>query len=95
MNIIEQVRDGTFDFVLTKPINSQFYASLRSIVVWRVFDIIAGLALISYSLYRLHITPTAMQIAIFVLMVVFAAVIVNPAAEILLNARSVTELVAI
>ncbi len=74
--IIEQVRDGTFDFVLTKPINSQFYASLRSIIVWRVFDIVAGLALVGYSLYRLHITPTPAQMAIFILMVVFASVIV-------------------
>ncbi len=75
-NIIEQVRDGTFDFVLTKPINSQFYASLRSIVVWRVFDIVGGLALVGYSLYRLHIMPTPAQTAIFIFMVVFAAIIV-------------------
>ncbi|MGB8645858.1 MAG: ABC-2 family transporter protein [Anaerolineae bacterium] len=74
--IIEQVRDGTFDFVLTKPIDAQFYASLRSIVVWRLFDIAAGLALIAYALNRLNITPTAGQMLNFVLMVAFATVIV-------------------
>ncbi|MGE5140383.1 MAG: ABC transporter permease [Rudaea sp.] len=75
-NIIEQIRDGTFDFVLVKPVNSQFYASLHSIVVWRIFDIAAGLAIIAYGLRQLGITPTPAQILTFVLMVLLGAIIV-------------------
>ncbi len=75
-NIIEQIREGTFDFVLVKPVNAQFYASLHSIVVWRIFDIAAGLAIIAYGLRQLNITPTPAQALTFVLMVVLAAVIV-------------------
>ena len=75
-NIIEQIREGTFDFVLVKPVNAQFYASLHSIVVWRIFDIAAGLGIIAYGLRQLNITPTPAQILTFVLMVVLAAVIV-------------------
>ncbi len=75
-NIIEQVRDGTFDFVLVKPVNAQFIASLRSIVVWRLFDIAAGIAIIVYALNQLHIIPTPVQVATFVVMVLLAAVIV-------------------
>ncbi len=75
-NIIEQIREGTFDFVLVKPVNAQFYASLHSLVVWRIFDILAGLAIIVYALNQLRISPTLAQVATFVSMVVLAAVMV-------------------
>ncbi len=75
-SIIEQIRDGTFDFVLVKPVNAQFISSLRSIVIWRIFDIIAGFAIITVALGRLGITPTPGQIAMFLVMVLLAAVIV-------------------
>ncbi len=75
-NIIEQIRDGTFDFVLLKPVNAQFYASLRSIVIWRLFDIAAGAFIILYALRQLGIMPAPIQIATFLAMVVLAAVIV-------------------
>ncbi len=75
-NIIEQIRDGTFDFVLVKPVNAQFYASLRSIVVWRLFDIAAGGVIIVYALKQLGVQPPPQQVLIFIAMIALAAVIV-------------------
>jgi ABC-2 type transport system permease protein len=66
--VIEQIRDGTFDFVLTKPVNAQFIASLRNIVVWRLVDVIIGLAVIVYALGQLRVTPTRWHIGSFVVM---------------------------
>jgi ABC-2 type transport system permease protein len=74
--VIEQIRDGTFDFVLTKPINAQFIASLRTIVFWRLADVIIGLTIIVYALGQLHAAPTIAQIAFFVVMLASGAVIV-------------------
>jgi ABC-2 type transport system permease protein len=74
--IIEQIRDGTFDFVLTKPINAQFIASLRNLVVWRLVDVIIGLNLIVYALNLLGISPTLDRIAIFTIMLASAILIV-------------------
>jgi len=74
--VIEQIRDGTFDFVLTKPINAQFIASLRNIVFWRLSDVIIGIAIIVYALRQLHLAPSAGQIAFFVVMLASAAIIV-------------------
>lgn len=74
--IIEQVRDGTFDFVLTKPVNAQFIASLRNVVVWRFVDIFIGLGLIVYALDLLGIAPAADRIVMFVAMLVSAVFIV-------------------
>jgi ABC-2 type transport system permease protein len=74
--VIEQIRDGTFDFVLTKPVNAQFIASLRNIVVWRLVDIIIGLGIIVYALGQLHIIPTFAQFGLFGVMIMTAVVIV-------------------
>jgi ABC-2 type transport system permease protein len=74
--VIEQVRDGTFDFVLTKPVNSQFIASLRNLVVWRLVDVLIGIFLIVYALGQLHVTPSFAQIAFFIVMLLSGAVIV-------------------
>lgn len=74
--VIEQIRDGTLDFVLTKPVNAQFIASLRNIVVWRLSDVIIGLGLIVYALGVLGVSPTRENIAVFAAMLVSAIAIV-------------------
>jgi len=74
--VLDQVRDGTFDFVLTKPVNAQFIASLRNIVVWRLSDVVIGLGLIAYALAQMHIVPTVGQVALFALMLLAATAIV-------------------
>jgi ABC-2 type transport system permease protein len=47
--LMEDVRQGTLDYVLLKPVNSQFYVSARSIVIWRSADILIGLAVALYA----------------------------------------------
>jgi ABC-2 type transport system permease protein len=74
--VLDQIRDGTFDFVLIKPVNVQFIASLRSIVFWQLIDIVIGLGLVVYALSQLHIIPTLAQIAAFALMLLSATAIV-------------------
>ncbi|MEW5720038.1 MAG: ABC-2 family transporter protein [Chloroflexota bacterium] len=74
--VIEQIRDGTFDFVLAKPVNAQFIASLRNVVVWRLADVIIGLGLIVYALNLLGILPTPDRIAVFAIMLASAVFIV-------------------
>lgn len=74
--VIEQIRDGTFDFVLTKPINAQFISSLRNIIVWRLVDVIIGIGLIIYALGQLHVTPTFDQVLFFIGMLASGIIIV-------------------
>ena len=47
--IVEQVQQGTLDFVLLKPINSQFWLSTRTLSPWGFPDLVFGLAIILYS----------------------------------------------
>lgn len=74
--VLDQIRDGTFDFVLTKPVNPQFIASLRNIVVWHLADVVIGLGLIVYALTQMGIVPTWSQVALFVVMLLAATAIV-------------------
>jgi ABC-2 type transport system permease protein len=40
------VRDGTLDYTLLMPVNSMFITSFSRIIIWRVWDLALGLALI-------------------------------------------------
>lgn len=51
--IVTQVQEGTLDFVLLKPIDSQFSVSLRTLSPWGLPDVLFGLGLIGYAAVRL------------------------------------------
>ena len=44
--LMEDVRQGTLDFALTKPVSSQFYVSFRQVEPWRSTDTVLGVALL-------------------------------------------------
>ncbi|GBF80951.1 ABC transporter permease [Aphanothece sacrum] len=54
--IVEQVQKGTLDFILLKPISSQFWLSARIISPWGIPDIIFGISIIIYAGCQLKIT---------------------------------------
>ena len=66
--VLEDIREGTLDFVLLKPVNSQLLVSIREFVFWRITDLIYGgtAAAIGASMLAKDIGAT--QIATFVFM---------------------------
>jgi len=75
----QHIRFGTLDFILTKPVNSQFHATLQYYHVDRVASILGGIFLIVYGLTQLHASPTAGQMALFALLVIGALLLVYSA----------------
>jgi ABC-2 type transport system permease protein len=71
----EHLRTGTMDFILTKPLNSQFHASLRRINIWRSIDMLIGVGVIAYALSHLHVTLTPDRWLIFGALLICAAII--------------------
>lgn len=53
--IVQQVQQGTLDFVLLKPINSQFWLSTRVFSPWGIPDMICAVVLIGYGGSRLGV----------------------------------------
>lgn len=62
--IVNQVQLGTLDFVLLKPIDSQFWLSSRTVSPWGLPDLLFGLVIIGYAGNRLNISLSAYPIAI-------------------------------
>ncbi len=56
--IVEQVEQGTLDFVLLKPISSQFWLSTRTVSPWGLPDLIFGIIIIIYYGLQLNLNVT-------------------------------------
>ena len=55
--IVKHVQAGTLDFVLLKPISSQFWLSARTVSPWGVPDILFGLTMVIYAGTQLGVSP--------------------------------------
>jgi ABC-2 type transport system permease protein len=62
--MVEHVRTGTLDFVLLKPLDSQFWLSTRRISPWGLPDVVFGLGLVGYAALRLQIGPERLLLAL-------------------------------
>ncbi len=71
--IVEHVQQGTLDFVLLKPIDPQFWLSLRAFSPWGLGDLVLGLGLLLYGGLRLGLSP--LDFALFALYFALGAVI--------------------
>ena len=68
--IVKYIREGTLDFVLIKPIDSQFWVSLKRINPSGFIEIILGLFVLSYCLHLNKIDITFTLIGFLVITLV-------------------------
>ncbi len=71
----EHVREGTLDFVLLKPIDSQFFVSFRHISLWGIPNIVLGGALLVYAGMRHNPPIDAWRYLLGLLPVAFSLII--------------------
>lgn len=69
IEIPQQVRLGTLDFVVTKPIDSQFWVSTRKFNFSDIGVLIAGVAMIGYGLYLTDLAPSVSQWLAYIVLV--------------------------
>lgn len=74
-DLMEHIRLGTMDFILTKPLNSQFHASLRRINIWRSVDVVLGSGLVIYGLIQLGERPSLFALLVFPVLCLCAALL--------------------
>jgi ABC-2 type transport system permease protein len=74
--VLEDVRQGTLDFALLKPVDSQFLVSARQFVVWRLTDVVLGVGLAVVASLRLAHEISLREALTFPLMLLCGAVIV-------------------
>jgi ABC-2 type transport system permease protein len=72
--VVWQIRQGTFDFVLLKPVDAQLLVSISKVVPSKLIDFSTGVALAIYAVSRLEPAPSAPAIFTAVLMLLGGAV---------------------
>ena len=63
-----QIRLGTMDFTLLRPVNSQFFISLRFVSLDNLGHLVGAVALLAYGLWRLPALPTSAHVAAYLLL---------------------------
>jgi ABC-2 type transport system permease protein len=71
----EQIRTGAFDFVLLKPVSSQFLVSFRHLSIWQFPELLIGLGVALYGMAALG-TIGPLSLAAFLLLLLAAMAIV-------------------
>jgi ABC-2 type transport system permease protein len=64
---MEDVRQGTLDFTLTKPADSQLLVSVQRVEIWKLVDVGLGLVVIGVALVRLQAVIGVADTAVFAL----------------------------
>ena len=63
--MMEGIRLGTFDFLLTKPADSQLLASAQVVAPQATTDVVVGLGVIGYGVARIGLTLDAGSVLLF------------------------------
>jgi ABC-2 type transport system permease protein len=74
--LMEGIRLGTFDFLLTKPADSQLLASTQVVAPQATTDVVVGVGVIGYAMSRLGVSLSAADIGLFLVMLLAGLVIV-------------------
>lgn len=64
------VRDGSFDYLLLQPVNSQFMVSFSRIVVWRVWELLLAGILVTVGISMSQSLVTAASIFSFLMLAI-------------------------
>jgi ABC-2 type transport system permease protein len=62
---MEDVRLGTLDFTLTKPVDAQALASMRQIEVWKLVDVVVGFVVLGVAVAQLEASVGVAEAATF------------------------------
>ena len=65
IKFMDDVRQGTLDFTLTKPADSQVLVSIQSVEIWRLVDVLIALPVLAIALIRLGAQLGLIDTAVF------------------------------
>ena len=68
VQLSEHIRTGRMDFLLLLPINTRFLISLRQVDLGAFVNAASAVVVMCYAVVQLHLSPTALQTAGFLLM---------------------------
>ena len=63
--LADEVRRGTLDLLLARPVDAQLYLSFRKLNLWRATDVALGFAIAAHGLSRLGRAELPSRLALF------------------------------
>jgi ABC-2 type transport system permease protein len=75
LSVVEGVRNGALDFVLLKPVDSQFMVSTAKFEPWRVVDFLGAGAIFVYAFEKMGRWPQAIDLTKAALLLVVAVLL--------------------
>lgn len=75
-SLIRDVQEGTLDYTLTRPADSQLIVSVRQINIWSLIDVVLGLGVVAWAVAEMQTDPTAGSLTAFAVTLVCGAAIV-------------------
>ncbi len=76
LRLIEDVREGTLDFILTKPADAQTLVSVREVRLWQAVDIALGMIVLGVAVSNPDRSVSPSQAGIFVGVLVTGALMI-------------------
>jgi ABC-2 type transport system permease protein len=70
-----QIRLGTMDFILLRPVNSQFFVSLRYVALDGLGQLVGVVVLLGYGLWRLPAPPSPVHVAAYLFLLLCGVVL--------------------
>jgi ABC-2 type transport system permease protein len=72
----QSIRDGSMDYTILQPVNSMFLTTFSRITIWRVWDLILALVLITIGISMAGDAIAPVQILIFVLLAISGMIVI-------------------
>jgi ABC-2 type transport system permease protein len=76
IRIIEEIREGTLDFVLTKPEDAQALVSVREVRLWQMVDTVVGAIVLVTAVTDLHRTAGWVAAGLFGIALIAGALMI-------------------
>ena len=73
--LMEGIHEGTLDYVIVKPADTQFLVSVAQVQLWRLVDVVIGVAVLVMAIVRLGGQIGAAQAVIFGLTLLCGAIV--------------------
>jgi viologen exporter family transport system permease protein len=72
----QSIRDGSMDYTILQPVNSMFLVSFSRITVWRAWDLMLAIVLISVGIHLSGDSVTLLQILSFILLAISGVIVI-------------------
>ena len=76
LQMMTDVREGTLDFVLTKPADPQLLVSIREFRIWQLTDVISGTVVLIWAILELKSSLGFMESVIFIILLICGSLMI-------------------